>query len=134
MADGSKARDGFAALATLDSNGDGQVDMSDMAFAALQVWQDLNGDGISQANELQSLSDAGVASIQVHGNTTSSLNAGNWIGLEGSFQTTDGQTHEVVDVWFRTEAIAPAQGVPAAAPDHAVELVGTSPVHDPLLG
>lgn len=35
------------------------------AFTNLRVWQDLNQDGISQANELTPLADAGIASINV---------------------------------------------------------------------
>lgn len=52
---GGNAADGFAALADLDSNADGQIDANDAQFGSLKVWRDLNQDGISQANELSTL-------------------------------------------------------------------------------
>ncbi|PPK76541.1 hypothetical protein B0F87_103148 [Methylobacter tundripaludum] len=60
-----KAADGFDALAQQDSNGDGVVNSSDANFADLRVWQDLNQDGISQANELKTLDELGIAGINV---------------------------------------------------------------------
>jgi hypothetical protein len=60
-----KAKNGFDALAQLDTNHDGIVDAQDSNFSSLQVWQDLNQDGISQASELTSLTDLGITSINV---------------------------------------------------------------------
>jgi hypothetical protein len=68
LANGQTATNGFQALADLDSNHDGTFDSSDAAYTTLQVWRDLNQDGISQANELQGLSDAGIASINLTAN------------------------------------------------------------------
>ncbi|MDH5525614.1 MAG: hypothetical protein OEY01_16730 [Desulfobulbaceae bacterium] len=59
------AEDGFAALAQEDTNGDGVVDANDANFADLRVWRDLNSDGVSQADELQSLDEAEIAAINV---------------------------------------------------------------------
>ncbi|QUE31649.1 hypothetical protein [Francisella philomiragia] len=70
-ADGTKAAHGFEALAELDSNADGIIDANDTEFENLQVWQDTNSDGISQANELKNLSQVGVSSIDL---TVSQLN------------------------------------------------------------
>ncbi|WP_293266580.1 calcium-binding protein, partial [Neptunomonas sp.] len=75
-ADGSKAIHGFDALAELDTNGDGLVNASDTQFAALRVWQDLNQDGISQANELSTLSDLNILSINTD-SVSSTINIGN---------------------------------------------------------
>ena len=65
---------GFTQLAALDGNHDGKVDGSDNGLAdfngdgtvdandtidALQVWRDLNEDGVTQAGELFSLADVG---------------------------------------------------------------------------
>ena len=49
LSDGSTAAEGFSALSDLDSNADGVIDASDAAFGELQVWQDRNQDGFSQA-------------------------------------------------------------------------------------
>ena len=57
--------DGLAALATLDSNHDGRIDSADAAFAKLLVWQDLNHNGVSEAGELTSLTDQGIAGISL---------------------------------------------------------------------
>ena len=65
--DGSKARDGFDALADLDANQDGWMDAKDAAFASLRVWRDLNQDGISQPGELQTLAQAGIVAISTGG-------------------------------------------------------------------
>ncbi len=64
-ADGSHARDGFDALRDLDSNGDLVFDASDAAFGNVRIWQDLDQDGVTDAGELRSLSDAGIVGINL---------------------------------------------------------------------
>jgi hypothetical protein len=54
---------GFAQLAAYDSNGDGKVDASDTHFADIKVWQDANQNGKTDAGELKSLAEVGIASI-----------------------------------------------------------------------
>jgi len=63
------AANGFAALSELDSNADQVFDANDTAYADLKIWRDLNQDAISQAGELQSLSDAGITAINLKDNT-----------------------------------------------------------------
>ncbi|MEQ1916755.1 MAG: hypothetical protein ABL856_08535 [Gallionella sp.] len=85
--------DGFAALAQEDTNGDGLVNNLDTNFASLRVWQDANQDGISQSNELKTLTDAGIASFNVSRSTHSqTLANGNQIADVGTFTRTDGTT------------------------------------------
>ena len=60
---GELATNGFDALADLDANQDGLVDINDTEFANLRVWQDLNQDGISQNNELFTLDQLNIQSI-----------------------------------------------------------------------
>ncbi len=88
-----QAVDGFDVLAQQDSNGDGVVNSSDANFADLRVWQDLNQDGISQANELKTLDELGIAGINV-GKTEHSkvLPGGNEIADLGTYTRTDGTT------------------------------------------
>jgi hypothetical protein len=62
LAGGGTARNGFAALAALDANGDGAIDKRDPAFAELVLWSDRNGDHRSSADELRPLSSV-VTSI-----------------------------------------------------------------------
>ncbi len=90
---GGTAANGFAALAALDTNADGFIDASDAAFAELKLWQDLNQDGISQANELKTLIEAGIASLNVAATLKNqSLGNGNVLAREGFFTRVDGTT------------------------------------------
>lgn len=51
-----------------DSNGDAVFDAQDAKFAEFAVWQDLNGDGVSNAGEVRSLADWGVTSMALTSN------------------------------------------------------------------
>ena len=117
LANGSKAANGFAALAELDSNHDGKIDSSDAAFSTLQIWQDTNSDGYSNETELKTLAQAGIASINLNYTSTAYTIAnpgfGNTnIGWQtdasnnqhrqlGSYTSTDGTTHAATDVWMQ---------------------------------
>ncbi len=90
---GALAANGFIALQGQDSNGDGQINSQDTSYTQLRVWRDLNQDGVSQAGELQTLSQAGIASIGVAGTTTNvNLGNGNTQIASGSFTRTNGST------------------------------------------
>ena len=101
LPDGSIASDGFQALSALDSDGNGVIDGFDRAFGELLVWQDSDQDGVSQEGELFSLDELSIKSISLGFTPVSQDDAGNWIGLESSYQTTDEETHKLVDVWFK---------------------------------
>ncbi|MDD5387552.1 MAG: Calx-beta domain-containing protein [Sulfuricurvum sp.] len=64
---GKDGLSGFAELrAVADTNHDNIIDRRDELYSQLKVWQDTNSDGISQANELKSLSQAGVKNIELN--------------------------------------------------------------------
>jgi hypothetical protein len=70
LADGTLAPNGYVALAELDSwteGGDenGVIDAADAAFTSLWMWTDLNHDGISQPEELQTLEEAGIVRMDL---------------------------------------------------------------------
>jgi hypothetical protein len=55
LANGTRASNGFAALAALDANGDGTLDARDPMFSRLVLWSDRNGDHRSTPDELRPL-------------------------------------------------------------------------------
>lgn len=97
---GAPGTSGFTALAAFDSNGDGKVDAADTGFTSLQVWRDANMDGISQASELRSLADLGIASINLSSTApaTRTMVGDNEIVRQGSFTRIDGSTGQIADV------------------------------------
>ncbi len=101
--DGTRASDGFDALADLDTNGDGIFDQRDANYSELKIWKDLNSDGISQAHELYSLIDAGVDSINLDRVAVSEQSNGNWTGLRSSWNDLQQNSHVIDDVWFGYE-------------------------------
>lgn len=65
-----ETKNGFRALAVYDKpaqggNNDNQIDSGDAVFNRLKLWRDLNHNGISEANELQSLTDSDIRVIEL---------------------------------------------------------------------
>nr|WP_280529685.1 cadherin domain-containing protein [Novosphingobium aerophilum] len=52
-------------LRAYDTNGNGLLDAGDADFARFRIWQDANSDGVSQPDELKSLQERGIASINL---------------------------------------------------------------------
>jgi VCBS repeat-containing protein len=102
LADGQKATTGWTALAQHDSNVDGKMDAQDAVFDALMVWQDANGNGLTDTGELRSLKEVGVISINLSHDSTITHQNGNLLQGVSSYKSSDGQTHEVADAWFQT--------------------------------
>ncbi|MFA6413553.1 MAG: calcium-binding protein, partial [Syntrophales bacterium] len=104
LSGGTTAANGFQALAELDSNADGKIDVNDAAYANLRVWQDTDGDGISSADELKTLSDLNIASINTGFTSSTLVDAnGNEHKQIGAFTNIDGTTGATADVWFKTD-------------------------------
>ncbi|UKJ76176.1 hypothetical protein H1Q64_21210 (plasmid) [Azospirillum brasilense] len=97
------------ALASLDTNHDGRLDAADESFATLQVWQDADGDGVSQPGELRTLTDAGILSIATTATPTDTTLAGNHILGTTSMTMADGSSRLVAGVAFDAQATVAAQ-------------------------
>ncbi|MFE8046225.1 calcium-binding protein [Brenneria goodwinii] len=105
LSNGETADNGFLALAEYDDNGDKAIDAQDAAYATLQIWRDLNGNGISDKGELQSLADAGVAAISIDYNNSSRVDAhGHQHRQTASVTLSDGTTSSAADVWFKVDS------------------------------
>lgn len=107
-AEGKKAfADGYAALAAYDENQDGRIDAQDAVYAQLAVWQDKNGNGISEKGEMLGLAEAGIAAIDLNAKAVNERDtAGNRISHRGSVEMADGSQRLAEDLWFQ---INPAQ-------------------------
>ena len=130
---GASKGDGFAKLASFDSNGDGLVNDLDSAFGQLQIWRDANGNHQTDAGELMGLADAGVASLTTSFTELPQLDAQGNLHLERSTATlADGQSVAMTDVYFNVSADdAAAAGVTLPTMG---DLLGTDQSLDSLLG
>jgi hypothetical protein len=80
LPNGNLASNGFEALAQYDGDKNRRIDRKDPVYSQLGLWTDTNSDGVSQSNELTSLSsqqiefisleNIEVAEIDVNGNRT----------------------------------------------------------------
>ena len=100
-ADGTKATTGFEALGELDSNKDEKINADDAKFSEVKVWQDKNGDGITQAEELNTLSERGIKSINLKAKVVSATDGlGNTIVRTSSVEFADGREHKISEYLF----------------------------------
>ncbi len=102
LSNGSKARDGFEALAQYDKNQDGVIDINDSVFANLKVWVDANHDGVSSASELHTLNALGVQNIQLSAKASQLIDNGNPFPLVSHWTDTAGHQHALADVLLTT--------------------------------
>jgi hypothetical protein len=102
---GNATTNGFAILSALDSNGDNVINSSDAQFSNLRIWIDANQNGVTDAGELVTLADRGIASINLAATETNTTLNGNLISHVSSFTRDDGSTGQVADVWFANDQI-----------------------------
>lgn len=103
-ASGSRAANGFIALAALDDNHDGKIDAADAAFSQLRVWKNADSNATVSNGELLTLDAAGVQSLNLAYVGQSLTDAqGNQLLQTGSYVGSDGATHAMVDAWFATD-------------------------------
>lgn len=100
---GANRGDGFAKLASFDSNNDGLVNENDALFGSIKVWQDANENGITDAGELVSLKSAGITDLNTAYTDVFTTDAQGNIHGEHSSALKNGSSIEVVDVYFQVE-------------------------------
>lgn len=134
---GGAFANGFESLARLDANGDGVIDAQDAEFANLIVWRDANNDGISQADEMVSLSDVGIVSISLNGvEQTGYFNGDSFISHGSTFTFADGSQGSIVDAWFNVVEVDQAtnqdvyDSVAAAQEDALADVIAASSAND----
>ena len=100
LPNGSKAADGWQALAQYDVNLDNIIDQNDAVFAQLKVWVDANTNGKTDSNELKSMHDLGIVSINLSADNNAINQNGNNLRGFSSYTTDDGSQHQIVDAWL----------------------------------
>lgn len=100
-------KDGFAALASVDSNHDGIIDKNDLIWTQLKVWVDANHDGKTDAGELKTLDELGITQINVTSMTAESGETldGNEVLGRGSF-VMNGETRQIVAADFLASPVS----------------------------
>ena len=126
LPNGQKAANGFAALAALDTNGDGAITSADAGWSNLKVWVDANSNGTTQTGELHTLDSLGIVQLNLSYTSDPSMNNGNLVGMISSFVTSNGQTHEMADVWFQTSQIQSTNAVVAPTAVSAAQVLATT--------
>ncbi|GHV56016.1 hypothetical protein FACS1894216_19510 [Synergistales bacterium] len=103
--DGTIATSGFDALQELDSNNDGIIDANDAAYADLRVWADVNANGISEADELLTLEDLGIVSIDVTNTTAGTPVDGAQSGQKSAVIWADGENSFIQELFPETDTL-----------------------------
>jgi len=122
---GSNKGDGFAKLASFDSNGDSWIDAGDANFASLLIWRDGNGNHQTDDGELLTLGDAGITQLNVNFTELPFVDAQGNLHFERSSAVLDnGNAVDMTDVYFNVSlADAAEAGVQLSS---MVDLLGES--------
>ncbi|WP_395832310.1 cadherin-like domain-containing protein, partial [Elstera sp.] len=81
-----------------DSSGSGTLDQADTRFADFRVWEDRNQDGIADQAEVQTLAEAGIASVGLTGARDDQSVNGSIVHRTSEFTRTNGTTGTAADV------------------------------------
>lgn len=94
------AKSDLDGLRSFDSNGDGEFSAGDEKFGSFRIWRDADSNGVSEAGEMLSLADVGVASINLAGEAVNRTWAwgDNMTINKGSYTRVDGSTAAYGDV------------------------------------
>ena len=96
----SSLNNGFETLKNYDTNNDGIIDSQDAEFDKLLLWQDKNGNAITDETELIKLSDK-VSSIDLNYTNTNINNNDNTIRQTSTATLNNGTKVKADDIWFK---------------------------------
>ncbi len=123
LADGTKAKNGFEALAQYDSNGDGVIDANDEIFDSLRVWVDADGNGISGEGEMKTLAELGITSINLgYENVNAETGTEATIGNTATFTREDGTTSGIGELWVSSDLFDTVDRLDIEIPDEIAAL------------
>lgn len=98
-------KDGFSALASVDANADGSINVEDAVWAQLKVWVDGNHDGRADAGELKALKEHGISQIKLgQVEPVGEARQGNQVLSRSTF-TINGEDREVLAVKFLADTV-----------------------------
>jgi VCBS repeat-containing protein len=100
-----------------DSNHDGVLSAADADFAKFGVWQDANGNGVTDAGEFKSLADLGIVSLDLNSDGKSYTAANDQVTVfgEATYTRADGSEGRLGDVAFATKSLDESQKLAAQA-------------------
>ena len=98
--DKAGAQSDLEGLAGFDHNQDGQISAEDAVWAQLKTWQDQNGDGIAEQNEIKTLEQQNITRIDLQRQGSKVEKNGNTILGTTTAQMRDGTTKQIGDVVF----------------------------------
>jgi Ca2+-binding RTX toxin-like protein len=99
--DAPGATNDLQGLASWDTNGDGVLNASDTDWNQLKIWVDKNQDGVAEPGEVETMAQAGIASISLKGQASGvdpSTTTESYLVATTSFTTSDGITGAAYDV------------------------------------
>lgn len=96
--DQNGSANGFQELAKYDKNSDGKLNNLDPVFKSLKLYQDQNSNGKIEKNELMTLNQMGIKSLNLNFTKTNKDLNGNSLILNGSFERNDGSNGLLADV------------------------------------
>lgn len=96
---------GFLSLAALDSNLDGIIDAQDAEFANLIIWKDTNANAVSSFDELFTLADFNIESIDLNFVEVDQIIAGHSVPFTSTVTYTDNSVSVIGDVFFEHDQV-----------------------------
>ncbi|MBM7625131.1 calcium-binding protein, partial [Sporohalobacter salinus] len=103
---GTETKSGFEMLGEYDSNSDNKIDKNDEIYSQLKVWQDKNQNGESEADELYTLKELDIKSINLnHEHVSKTEENGNVIRNKGNYESVDGEVKQIKEFLFSRDLV-----------------------------